>query len=256
VIIGVSLFVFFGMLGATHASAQDQGPLVGTPPVLKATLLHEGRIEIAPTFGATLGDTYESHLLPGLNLTYFPLEWVGVGFDFQYGISSNTALHDQINGELRLKREAVCPEEALNALGEGKREECLDELGVDDTIGTRSIEMVTTAYLELVPFRGKAMFFGEVLRYDIHLLAGIGYATLRGEGGLESEGSLAPMAGLGSRWFMNDWITLVFQGRDMLLSYHPATDQNGRELPATYTNHFEILMGVGFVFPQAPAIQQ
>ena len=219
---------------------------------MKETLWREGRLEMAPTLGATLGDLYEEHVIPGINITYFPLDWIGVGLDVQYAFGFDTELQDQINSELRLKRESVCPAEPLNAIGEDKLQQCLDVLGVDDTIATRSIESLTTAFLELVPFKGKAMMFGSVFKYDIHLLAGFGFATLRGEGGLESATSLAPMAGIGTRWFVNDWITLIFQGRDVLLDYAPATDQDGRELPSEFSNHFEVLMGVGFVIPQAP----
>ena len=251
--IAMSIFLLSPIVGLTgSALAQEQGPLVGSPPVMKETLWREGRIELAPTFAATLGDVYEEHFIPGLSISYFPLDWIGVGVDMQYAIGFDTNLQDQINAELRLKRDSVCPAGPLNALGEGKLQQCLDILGVDDTIATRSIETMTTAFLQLVPFRGKAMMFNHVLQYDIHLLAGFGFATLRGEGGLENATSVAPMAGIGTRWFVNDWVTLVFQGRDVLLNYAPATDQDGREMASEFSNHFEVLMGVGFVLPQAP----
>ena len=245
-------WVLVALLIPLIAHAEEEGPLVGSPPVLRAKLLHAERLEIAPTVGFTIGDTYEEHVIPGLSLSYFPLEWLGVGLDLKYGVGFDSKLKKHINEELSSKRSSVCPPETLNALGEDKLEQCLDELGVDDAIDTRSIESLSVASLQLVPIRGKAKFLDSVLRYDVHILTGIGFATLRGSGGLDGETSFAPVAGIGSRWFVNDWVTLLFQARDVLLKYRPATNQNGSELPAQYFNHFEMVMGVGFVFPQVP----
>jgi hypothetical protein len=236
-------------VGAGVAWADSESPLAGTPPVMHQTFWRDGRVEIAPSFSGTLGDTYKSLLMPGLNLTFFPTDWISVGLDFRYGLASDTPLLKQINSELAIKKESVCPAEVLD---EEKLTECLDILGVDGTVGTRSLEVLSLASVGLIPIRGKAMFFGHMLRYDLHLLAGLGFATLRGENGLEPETSIAPMAGIGTRWFVADWITLVFQARDILMAYHPATDQNGRELASEFHNHFEVMMGVGFVFPQVP----
>ncbi len=242
----LACFVFLGGL----AHAQETGPLAGAGPLKHQTDWRLDRLEVLPTLSASLGDTYHQHYMAGVSLNYFFLDWVGAGLDLRgTALTVDTWQADAIRNELSSKRAAVCPGEYLSPEAE---KNCLDQLGVTDTLGTRSIQLQAMANMALVPLRGKWMFFGEVLQFDLHVLAGFGIATLAGHDGLDSDLSIAPMAGIGTRWFVNDWITVVIQGRDTVMKYHAATDQDGREIPAEYRNHFDITLGVGFVFPQVP----
>ena len=74
-----------------------------------------------------------------------------------------------------------------------KPEQCLDELGVDDSIDTRSIESLSILSLHLVPVRGKAKFLDSVLRYDLHILTGLGFATLRAQVSWRENRRLLPL---------------------------------------------------------------
>jgi hypothetical protein len=95
------------------------------------------------------------------------------------------------------------------------------------------------------------------MRYDLHLLFGAGVATLRAEGErshVDDDLSLVPLAGIGFRLFFNDWISMNLEARDLLMSYHRVTDQDGSKLDAEFTNHFELSWSLGFVLPQVPMI--
>jgi outer membrane beta-barrel protein len=217
--------------------------------------MSEGRVELMPRFGVTLYDTYERSLLPGLSVNYFFLDWIGVGIDLQYGLSMNTALHNNIDAQLQAKRDAVCPAN----LEPEARTACLSALGVAPSIGTSSIEMLALGTLSLLPVSGKFMLYGNLVRYDIHVIAGAGVGLIRSEGGkgrLEDDLSMAAMAGVGVRFFVNDWFGINLEGRDILLQYHEATNQNFDLMSKTFHNHFEFSVGFSFFLPIEPELQE
>ena len=179
---------------------------------------------------------------------------VGVGLDLQYGISFDSSLHAQIDTSLQEKWETLCPSGAPDQAA------CEEKAGLvagRPGIGTSSVEVLATANVSIVPVIGKAMVFGNLMRYDMHLLFGAGVATLRAEGErahIEEDLSIVPLAGIGFRLFLNDWISMNLEVRDLLMSYHRVTDQDGSKLDAEFMNHFELSWSLGFVLPQAPGI--
>jgi outer membrane beta-barrel protein len=243
------------LLGALLASGPVlANALADAPPVLHQRLLREGRIEMGPRIGVTLNDPYERHILPGLTFNYFFLDWMGVGLDLQYGVSVDTSLHRQVDASLQEKWEVLCP------IGAPNQAACEEKAGLvpgRPGIGTSSVEVLATANISIVPVIGKAMIFGQLMRYDLHLLFGAGVATLRAEGErshVDDDLSLVPLAGIGFRLFFNDWISMNLEARDLLMSYHRVTDQDGSKLDAEFTNHFELSWSLGFVLPQVPMI--
>ncbi len=239
------------VLGSSPVAARA---LSDSPPVLHQKLMRAGRFEVGPRLGVTLNDPYERNILPGLSFNYFILDWIGVGLDLQYGLSMDTQLHEQVDAGLKAKWESLCP------AGAADQAECEAKAGLipgRPGIGTTSIQVLALANVSIIPVIGKAMLFGEVVRYDLHLLFGAGVATLRAEGDrthVEDDLSLVPFAGVGFRVFLNDWISMNFEMRDLLINYHRVTDQDGSKLDAVFTNHFELSWSLGFVFPQVPSV--
>ncbi|GMV42944.1 MAG: hypothetical protein AMXMBFR64_46600 [Myxococcales bacterium] len=250
-------------LTPTRAAAKE-GPLDGAPAIMQQTLWREGRFEIAPTVGISIPDpytgavAYETPVFVGLQANYFILEWLGVGLDINYGISTNTDLHDQVDRELRAKQNAICPDPGPTASEDDKtlRLDCLGSLKLTDTIRTASPELLVTANVSFVPVQGKFMAFdGLLLHYDLHFLLGAGIALMRGEpdskaadlfGGVAFAG---PLFGLGARTFFNDWFGLNLEFRDTLINTSLVTDQTGKELGSEFRNFFTFTIGVSFILP-------
>lgn len=262
-LLGLLLAASVAALMPTRAVAKE-GPLEGAPPIMEPTLWRKGRFEIAPTVGISIPDAftgavaYETPVFVGLQANYFILEWLGVGLDLGYGISTNTDLHDQVDRELRAKQNAVCPDPGPSGTEEDKklRLDCLGSLKLTDTIRTASPELLVTANVSFVPVQGKFMAFdGLLMHYDVHLLLGAGIALMRGEpdgkasdlfGGVAFAG---PMFGIGARTFFNDWFGLNLEFRDTLINTSLVTDQTGKELGTDFRNFFTFSIGVSFILP-------
>ena len=221
---------------------------------MQQRMMADGRVELMPRFGMTLYNTYETHFFPGLSVNYFVLDWLAIGVDLQYGLTADTALQTNINKQLKAKRDTICPA----TLDATSRSSCLSALGIAPSIGTSSIEMLAMANLAMSPVTGKFMLYGNLVRYDVHVVAGAGVALIRSEGGkdvLEDDFSIAAMAGIGSRFFVNDWFALNLEVRDVLVQYHEATNQGGDLMSKTFHNHFEISLGFSFFLPMEPTTQ-
>jgi len=247
----VSAVIAAVMMTTVYSQAS---PLDGKPPILQQRLMAEGRVELMPRFGMTIYNTYETHFLPGLSVNYFMLDWLAIGVDLQYGLTADTALHTNINKQLQAKRNTICPA----TLDAASRSNCLSALGIAPSIGTSSIELLAIANLSMAPVTGKFMLYGNLVRYDVHVVAGAGVGLIRAEGDkdvLEDDFSMAAMAGIGARFFVNDWFALNLEARDVLVQYHEATDQGGDLMSRTFHNHFEISLGFSFFLPTEPSSQ-
>jgi outer membrane beta-barrel protein len=220
---------------------------------MRQTLWREGRFELTPKFGFTLGDAYEHNILPGVLLQYYPLDWLGVGLDLAYGFSVDTDLHERIDSELDNKRDAICPPGALQGAA---YEECLAKLGVTDSIGTTSLQTLVTAQVAFIPIRGKMMWFGDLLvHYDTQIAVGAALGILRGEG-MDGGFAVGPSVAVTGRLLFNDWLGFSLEVRDFLLDYHEATDQTGTDLPSKFHNHVMISFGLSLNFPQVPRVEE
>lgn len=232
--------------------AQAEGPLENAPPILNETLWREGRFELVPKFGFTIGDTFEHNLLPGLTFNYYPLDWLAVGVDVSYGLSVDTDLHSRVNDELILKQAFVCQ----GVTGA----DCDDRLSQTNLaagkIGTTSIQALTTLQLSFVPIRGKMMWFDSLLvHYDMAIVLGGVAGFMRGEDGMDDDIAFGPSIGLVTRFLFTDWIGFHIDVRDFLLQYHEATDQSGSKLPSEFHNHVQFSVGLSLNFPTEPRVQ-
>ena len=84
--------------GRAHAQeVQVKGPLAGAPAVRHMRVYRDGRFQIQPEFGATLVDEFSRTLFVGGQIGYHFTDWLGIHAFFDYGVSLDTNLTDQIS---------------------------------------------------------------------------------------------------------------------------------------------------------------
>ncbi|TNF27151.1 MAG: hypothetical protein EP329_19985 [Deltaproteobacteria bacterium] len=219
--------VMLGALTPTPARAENPA-LEGAPPVLRGVKLLDGRNTLSPQFGMTLNDPYERNLMAGLGWRYFLDSWIGVGVDLWAGGGISTALTDDINRELTVGTQSF-------------------------QLGTSSLRLLANAAVELVPFVGKGMIFGDqMVRVDLHIDLGIGVALTSGSGRVDDEVSIAPMFGVGLRFFPNDWLSVGIDLKDYLVNRVLASRKDGSVPGASFDHNWLLGLSVGFFFPTEP----
>lgn len=197
-----------------------------------------GRFMVAPTFGFTLNDSYQRNVLMGATLSYHFTESVGLGLSALAspfgGIDSDLA--EQIGDER--------PDQSDN--------------------GFSHVSLLTSLDFLYTPIAGKLALFGrQVLNYDMHVVAGIGGAKVGGASKIDSF-AIAPVAGVGLRTFVLDWLDVNFEVRDYIYSAADSSvTSNDTEdgtaktkADAEWSNHFAALVGVGFHFPMVPEVKR
>jgi outer membrane beta-barrel protein len=201
--------------------------------VRKRVLLRGGRFEAAPAVGFTLGDAFSRNVLLGGQLTYHFTESWALGATVFGGLGVTTGLADDVKSK---RPEKVDGDEAFSNVG-----------------------LLGSLDVYYSPLIGKFALFGRnVLHYDLHLLLGVGGASVSGTKDVEGF-SLAPVAGIGMRTFLNDWFSVNLSLRDYIYSsaINAVTETNesgGADTSASdeISNNFAVTIGAAFYFPQAP----
>jgi len=211
--------------------------LGGAPVIRKPLEWRKGRFGVSPVIGVTIADPYWTSLTVGASGDYHILDWLAVGVDFRYFVGFKSGLLDQIESEL----DAARPE------------------GASSDLTTSHINWLVTANVQLVPLFGKFLFFDTwEVAYDLHFLAGVGYAGTIALPDDETrqlpatDGSVAPVFGGGFRFFVNSWLGFNLEFRDYLVQMVrvvPEYPPNVRTPGRTFTNNFEISLGITFLFP-------
>lgn len=217
----------FALVLAGHVgpAAAENPALEGSPPVMRPVRLLDGRHVIAPQFGITLNDAYERNLLAGVSWRYFLDSWIGLGVDVWAGGGVETALTEDINRELSNGAQTF-------------------------TLGTSSLRLLAGATVELVPFTGKAVIFGEqFVRVDLHVDLGVGVALTSGSGRVDDEVSVAPHFGVGMRFFPNGWLAVGVDLKDYLVNRVLASRRDGSVPGASFDHNWLLGLSVGIFFP-------
>ncbi len=215
------------MLLLPEAAVADRTDLKGAPPILKAKPYRAERHQVSPLFGFTINDAYQRNLTAGLTYRYYLNNWLGIGVDIMGTyLALDTALTDQIDTELSSPGQSGRP-------------------------STANISYLATAGITLVPLYGKMMLPGKLpVSYDVHVLAGVGFAGYSGQGLIESGGSFVPVVGLGFRTFFSQWIALEISLRDyMLLDMPLVAEASVKDPGGGFEQNFMVTIGVSFFFP-------
>ena len=163
----------------------DRTDLTNAPPIRNARALRDARHEVKTVFGFSFKDAYRQNLSAGLTYRYYFNNWLGVGVDLMATyLSFETGLTEQIESE-------------LSQVGKSKKP------------GSSSPSLLGGVGVTLVPIAGKFMFLGQIpVSYDVHFIAGAGFAGTKGHEGIEDTFTWAPMVGVGARMFASDWIAV------------------------------------------------
>ena len=208
------------------AANAERADFRDAPPIRKPLNWRAERHHVTPTFGFSVNDEYTRALSAGLSYRYYFNNWVGVGVDFMATyVSLDTGLTEQIEAKLTKPGQTGRPSLATPGF-------------------------LVTAGATFVPIYGKMMWFGSLpVAYDLHLLLGVGLATVAGEGRIEDTVTWSPMVGVGARLFFSDWIAVEMSFRDYVIEYAKAAPAAVTEPEKDFEQHFMFTFGVSFFFP-------
>ncbi len=270
---GAAMFV-----STNEASAQEiqlTGPLAHAPAARHLRLHREGRIEIAPSFSATLLDEYRRTLLVGARVNYGITDWLAVGVwgAFQ-GAGFSTSLANQIDANAPRNAGLVKQNVSPNA-GQGEFQKQVGE-----------ISYMAMPQITAIPFRGKLALFQSVFAdVDAYVFLGAGVVGTKERADctdvvscaqnhdLQAQNHIAPTWGLGFDFYLNNWLGLGLEYRMVPFAWNRAgfdirgQDANGNRTSsgaypdgqvtsadATYRFNSMISIYLGFSFPQQPKI--
>jgi hypothetical protein len=231
---------------ASTADAQEillTGPLAGAPAVRKLRLHREGRIEISPGVTFTLLDEYQRFIIPGLRVTYHPLDWLGFGVWGGYGFGIETHLGSE------LQRVAV--DERRCAENSASKQCRLTEVNITRPGANPGGDPARTGKLggdqfgamtwflapqvTAVPFRGKiALFASLFVDADIAFFAGPAFVGLRERKACGRADDGSPLPACGTSFSLTDRVA-VAPTFGLQLNFY------GRELPVGFGAEFRAL---------------
>lgn len=222
------------------ASAEDVGGLDDAPLVRQQLQLRGERHELSVALGMSMNDAFVRGWAPTLGYTYYLANWFGVGADLNinacaFGLDCRTDLAERIEG-----------------VDENLRSGGLDDISVLSTL--------VSPYAALVPISGKIGVLGTtVLNWDVYLMVG-GSLVLSDNAGdgkaIEAGSTLAPMLGIGQRFFIDDSMAVTVSLRDYIINRELNGATAGEETGADKVekeieNRFFFNVGVSFFFPTA-----
>jgi outer membrane beta-barrel protein len=158
--------------------------------VPRKAFLKGGRLELAPFTGTSINDNLVRHYVFGVDLNYFLTDVFSVGLQGEYFVKALTEREDLIG--LQYNRIPTLNHYLFGA----------------------------SLNFGYVPVYGKFAFLNKsIVHWEIYASAGVGWTRSeiipRDPGNLAwTNDLLTPNAGLGSRFFLFDWLTVNFAVRD------------------------------------------
>lgn len=217
-------------------------PIESSQVVRRKLLFRSTRMEVAPLVGFTLADPFNRNILAGANASFHLTNEFGIGATFAYGVASpQTSLGEALNDPA-----AGVPPEQLNSFA------------------TTRINWVASVEGSYVPLFGKlSIMNGLILNYDFHLLFGVGFVnqvgvTATGVDNLAASNltasTVAPTVGVGTRFYINDFVSFNTQLRDYIYS-SPAVS-NGTNSESDLQNRLMLSMGISIFLPTAVKVSR
>lgn len=200
-------------------------------PVSGHLFLMDGRFEVSPGIGLSLRDAFWQKVGFGAAFTYHFNEAIGVSARASYNltlISGAAQICDPVGGGCTAPTEPELSE--------------LDGLPANVSFGR--VSLLTSVDLQWAPLYGKLALFSEkVLNFNMYIVAGPTFliygppaATTFTVGG---------NVGVGFRFFLNQWLTVRLEVRDVLYF-----ENNGRDPAAgSFRNQLMAEFGFSMFFP-------
>ncbi len=225
----------FAADGVDEPEYDKPSPVESSQVVRRKLLFRSTRLEVAPLAGFTLADPMNRNILAGANASFHLTNAFGIGATFGYGVkSSPTSLRESLEST-----DSRIPSDTLNRLA------------------TTRVGWLASVEGSYVPLFGKMSLMNSlILNYDLHLLFGVGFVNLEGETttGVENAASdalggatVAPVVGLGTRFYLSDFVSFNVQVRDYIYS-NPVVS-NGTNNESDLQNRLMLSVGLSFFLP-------
>ncbi len=178
-------------------------------PVSGHLFRKKGRFELSPAGALSLKDPFFTKYMLGVTLTYHAFETLGLGlhFDYAFPVVAGAA--------------QVCNRDPT-AGPVGCRSATMAEL---DGRAPGQINLIGGLEGQWAPLYGKFSLFSEsFIHFDMYALAGVALVQYAGPAasgvGSSTQTTVGGNAGLGLRLFLNRWLTLRTELRDLVYQEH------------------------------------
>jgi outer membrane beta-barrel protein len=233
-LLALSLFAF-----PVFAAAEDEagdvseidkdasGPLRDRiRPVSGHLFLMDGRFEISPSVGISLRDAFWQKVGFGAAFTYHFTETIGLSARATYNLSL-------ISGSAQ-----ICDPGGGCALP--TREELTTFNGATANVAYGYMSLLTSVDLQWAPLYGKIALFSEnILNFNIYGLIGPTFLMYGPNNSFTVGGNI----GIGFRFFINEWLCLRLELRDVLYYEEGANARN------SFRNQLMTEIGFSMFFP-------
>lgn len=198
-------------------------------PVTRRMLQYRAaRHELAAMFNMTLGDPYTRNWLPGVRYDYHLLEWLSIGADAMFGISSQSDTWNQISSKMK----AVNP---------------------DFVMESSSLTYLASAHVQAAPLVGKFVAFGTIpVQFDVHATLSIGLAGLTGGTEIAKvQGTFSPAPGVGGgfRLFFSKFVGLNLELADVFIKRSLAVTRDSKAPTPQFGGNLFFSAGISFFLP-------
>lgn len=205
-------------------------------PVSGHLFLKKGRFEFSPSATLSLRDAFFSKYIFGGTLTYHPMETLGVSLRLGYAVNT-------VAGAAQ-----ICTFEGSNGATRGCGSPTMKDL---DGQAPGQLKLLGGADVQWAPIYGKLSLLAEkFVSFDLYGVAGASVVQYRGPDvspGAEATAAknyLTPggNVGVGARFFLNRWVTLRTEVRDLIYVEKSRTSDN------YLRNQLLFELGVSFFF--------
>lgn len=227
-----------GDAGDVSAVDKEAGPLKDRiPPVSGYLFLKQGRFELSPAASVTVRDSFFTKFVFGGSLTFHLTETLGLGVRGAYSLpivagSAQICVVDSNN-----ERSCRPPRyDELNGRAPGQ------------------ITLLAGADLQWAPIYGKISVLAEqFLHFDIYAIGGGAFVQYRGPpqtagGTPELRFSPGVNAGAGMRFFLNRWLTVRGELRDLIYVEYVGKSSTGSDI-TSFRNQLIFELGLSLFFP-------
>lgn len=202
-------------------------------PVSGKMFVKDGRHELTPTLGLSLGDAFFTKYLVGARYAYHLTEDLSAGLSFAYAFSSPSGAVTRCDSD-----------------GQNCRVPTRDDLAR----APGDVGMMATAEVAWAPLYGKISVLAQrVLHFDTYGLLGAGVLETKiapvGSRTVESTMTPALHLGVGQRYFVSRDVTLRFEIRDVLYRQEV---QGKTGVEKDLQNQLLFTIGLSFFLGDAP----
>lgn len=276
----VTLLVGFAVTGtslSTEAAQERKSPLMNAPAIRKRLELRNNRVEFGVGAGVTIGQDFYNAVLVMPRLSYHMTDWLALGVFGGLNVSKNWK--STFNSDLQ---QALDPGDP--AVGPGKSSDPKTPTAQLADATMNRINNLAGAQIEFLPLAGKLALFGNAFMYfDFYIFGGAAIVNLINSGDLPaecgngiaaSEGlyyscnasaekgmKIAGNGGLGAHAFLNNYLALALEIRDLIYKNNTAgRDVNGdKKTNASdlkLTNNFIFSINLQVFLPSKPRVSR